>query len=325
MRALAVLLLVACGGRSSNGAARATSIATPVVAGAPAAPPTCITPPEIEGTITRASGDEASLWFCVGAGAPQCFAFDLATKTLEKLAEPPAEDRSGAHVETTTPDLKVCTGADCVSLTPKVLAGVAKFQAATNADGSLAVVLLGDAPAGKGYAEVWDVAKPKRVAKFRYARGKFRCGQVAMAGETIYVSAATCGAPGARAALYSTRGRRIANVGNKDFGTFGNDFTQVEGKTWAFLEESGNRIAIQDVTRGKVIKTIDTSPLWSFDGQPDKNAIGNPGESAIVRLGNGKLAVIAGSPSTGKIAIVDVATGTLELVTAPVCGAGSST
>lgn len=322
MRALAVLLLLAaCGGRARGGASEATSVGSPVVAGAPAAPPVCIKPPELDGKVTRVSGDTSSLWFCIGSTSPQCFAYDLGARSLELLAEPPAVPEAAARVEATSPRLEICTGDDCVSLTPKVLPTVAGLKATTNSDGSLAVVLLGDAERGKGYAEIWDVGKPRKLATVRYARGRFRCGHVAFAGETVFVSAATCGAPGARGVLYTKRGRRIGNVGGKDFGTFGTAFTQVEGNTFAFLEESGNRIAIQDVVKGKVIRTIDTSPLWSYDGQPDKNAIGNPGESAIVRLGNGKLAVIAGAPSTGKIAIVDVATGTLELLTAPVCQA----
>ena len=73
--------------------------------------------------------------------------------------------------------------------------------------------------------------------------------------------------------------------------------------------------------RGKVIKTIDTSALWSPDGAKSKSAVGNPGESALVRLGNGKVAVIAGSPATGKIGIVDVTTGEVEVVQAPLCSA----
>lgn len=287
------------------------------------AAPACITPPEAEGPITRVSAEGERVRFCVGPAADACFAFDVSTRALEPLGEPPSLASEGARVEVTNARLEVCTGTTCTPLTPKVLPTAAALQAATNPEGTLAVVLLGDPSAGRGHAEVWDVLSQKRIARFRYARGAFKCGQVAMAGDVIYVSASTCRSPSARAALYTRKGRRLANVGGRDFGTFGNAYTQLEDTTWAFLEENGNRVAIHDVRRGKLVKTIDVSALWTPDGEPDADAIGNPGESAIVRLGSGRLAVIAGAPGTGKLAVIDVASGTVEIVRAPVCDVDS--
>jgi hypothetical protein len=315
--ALAALVLGAGCGASRPPASKAT----PIVANPPVSPPApaCIKPPEAEGMVTRATVDGVKLAFCIGATAPQCWSLDLDGGELSPLAEPPVTARDGAHMETINPELKVCTGADCTSLTPKVLPNVAAIQATTNAAGTIAVVLLGDTLAGKGYAEIWDVSKGKRTATFKYARGDFKCGEARLTGDTIYVNASTCGSPAGRAALYSLKGKKIANVGGKDFGTFGNAFAQVEGTLWAFLEENGNRIAIQDVAKGKVLKTIDVTHLWSMDGNKAKDAMGNPGESAVVSLGGGKLAVIAGAPSTGKVALVDVATGDVTLKSAPIC------
>lgn len=318
-KGLSVLVLGACGGASAPPAQGVSpiTIATPAKQAAAA----CITPPDTETVITRASGDPTRLRWCVGAGTDQCFGWSFASATLERLpTAPPAHESSSARVETTNPKLEVCTGEACKTLTPTILPGLAALRATTNDDGTVAVVLLGDPTAGKGYAEVWDVLKGKRTASFKYARGEFRCGEVAMTGGSIYVSAATCGAPAARGALYSLKGKKIANVGGKDFGTYGNAFALVEGTTWGFLEENGNRLAIQDVAKGKVIKTIDVSALWSRDGETNKDAMGNPGESALVRLGDGKLAVIAGAPSTGRIGTVDVASGTVTVAKAPLCG-----
>jgi hypothetical protein len=290
------------------------------MAPAPAPAPVCIPPPEGEAKIRRATGIEGGVQFCLGEGAAACFAYDLGTSTLTRMkAAPEPTETAGARIESTNPKLDVCTGSECTSLTPKVLAGVAPLHATTNAAGTIAVVLLGDAARGKGYAEVWDVAKAKRISSFRYARGIFKCGRVAMVGDTIFVSASTCSAPGARGALYTLKGRKIANVGTKDFGTYGSAYTLIEGTTWAFLEENGNRVAIQDVAKGKVTRTIDLSQLWSPDGQKLKGAMGNPGESAIVSLGNGRIAVIAGAPSTGKLAVIDVTTGMVMLAQAPLC------
>jgi hypothetical protein len=315
---------MACGGKGPV-TTPAQTVATPVMAPAKAPPPVCIQPPDEEAKITRATGIEGGVQFCLGSAEKDCFAFDLGTSTLTRMkSAPEAIAVTSARIETTNPKLEVCTGSECTSLTPKVLAGVAPLHATTNATGTIAVVLLGDAAGGKGYAEVWDVALTKRLSSFKYARGEFRCGEVAMTGDSIYLSASTCGAPGARGALYTIKGKKIANVGNKDFGTFGGAFTLIEGTTWGFLEENGNRIAIQDVAKGKVIRTIDLTPLWSPDGQKLKGAMGNPGESAVVSLGNGKLAVIAGAPSTGKLAVVDVTTGEVTLSQALVCSGGST-
>lgn len=319
-RVLVVILLTACGGNPASTSPQDITMSPPVTNIAVAPPPPCIRAPEGEAVVTRASGDAARVEFCVGPEAEQCFGFDLTLATLERLTTPPPERvLAGARVETTNPELKVCTGEGCKSLAPKVLAGIAPIHAATNADGTIAVILLGDASAGKGYAEVWDVTRTKKTATFRYARGPFKCGEVAMTGNTIYVSANTCGAPAARASLYTLKGKRIAFVGGKEFGTYGNAFARVEGTTWAFLEENGSRLVVQDVAKGKVIKRIDVSPLWTPDGQANKDAIGNPGESALVHLGNGKVAVIAGAPATGKVATVDLTTGEVAIARAPMC------
>jgi hypothetical protein len=51
----------------------------------------------------------------------------------------------------------------------------------------------------------------------------------------------------------------------------------------------------------------------------NKDAMGNPGESAIVHLGGGKLAVIAGAPAVGRVATVDIANGEITVTRAPIC------
>ncbi|MGN6106787.1 MAG: hypothetical protein ACTHU0_16890, partial [Kofleriaceae bacterium] len=188
----------------------------------------CIHPPEEPASITSARTEGTQVEYCIGTG-DQCFRLDLASGVLERLATRPepeprrALDPRIAHVRTVNPELEVCAGEQCTALTPKVLPNAARLHAATTADGSIAVFLLGDAVHGRGYAEIWDVARAKKSATFRYARGDFRCGEVEILGETIYVSADTCGAsPAARGALYTLKGRRLANVGGRDFGVFGN-------------------------------------------------------------------------------------------------------
>jgi hypothetical protein len=208
----------------------------------------------------------------------------------------------------------VCGGTGCKTLPPLVGRGGAPLRAATT--GRVAAVLLGDAEKGKGYVEVYDVLKTKKLASFKFARGDFKCGEIGMVGDTIYVGTSMCANPSGRAALYSTKGRKIANVGGKaDFGMFGNAYTQVEDTTWAFLGENGNRIALQDVRTGKIVKMVDVSELFTSAGAQ----MGNPGESAIVRLDGGRIAVIAGTPANGSVAVVEVISGAVKIVRAPLC------
>jgi hypothetical protein len=278
-------------------------------------PPACITLPDEATAITHAAADGMRVRYCINGNLDQCFVMDPATGSFERLREKPQHSSPVARVETVNPDIKVCTLDACKSLTPKVLPNAATIRAATTDDGTIAVFLLGDATRGRGYAEVWNVERARRMAKFRYARGIFKCGDVSILGDTIFVAASLCNAPGARGRLYTLRGRRIANVGGRDFGVYGKAFTQLDEHVWAFLEENGAKIAIQNVKRGRVLKRIDTSNLFLIGGA----RMGNPGESALVRLADGKLAVIAGAPALGSVATVDVETGDVEVRQAPIC------
>lgn len=314
------LLAAACGGTPAPPPAPVATVQPPPkVAPAPAA---CITPhDDATFRITRATADGTRVAYCIGDGDDQCFALDTDSGAFEKLAAPPASAALAlARVETTTPELKVCQQETCKSLTPKILPTIAQLRAATNAAGTVAVVLLGDARAGRGYAEIWDVAATKKLATFRYARGVFKCGDAAIIEDRIYITASTCTAPAARGALYTLRGKRLALVGGADFGVYGNAYAPVDERQWAFLEENGAKLVVHDLARGKLIKRIDTSALFADAG--GGAAMGNPGESALVRIGPGKLAIIGGAPATGQVAVVDVASGEVKVLRAPVCGAG---
>ena len=316
MRRVLIAVVVGCGSKAPPPVVKAVPPPPPVAI--PVAPACIKSIEDAPVAITNAIADGARVKYCIGGNSDQCFALDTATGSFEKLAEPPKPDAAGnARVETTNPDLKICQAEQCKTLTSKVLPAAAQIRAATNANGSVAVFLLGDAQAGKGYAEVWDVTLQKKLATFKYARGEFKCGDVSIIDDTIYLSAATCGGPAARAALYSMKGKKIANVGGADYGVFGNANVAIDTKQWAFLEENGAQIVVQDLVKGKILKKIDTSALFKDTGGA---AMGNPGESALLRVGPGKLAVIGGAPATGHVALVDVATGEVKIIKATVCG-----
>lgn len=316
MRSTALLgvLLASCAG--GGGAKHGTpSWVDPEVARRNNGP--CIAPPDDGGAVTHAAVvGLTGVRYCVGHG-PQCFELELATGKLAYRQPPDDATRgSGARAEARDPVLEICgAGAtrDCKPMTAKIIPNAAELHAATNPAGTMFVVALGDAAAGRGYVEVWDVAKSKKLTTFRYARGDFRCGEVAMLDDTIYVSASQCTSPAARGALYSLKGAKLADVGGKDFGVYGNRHAHVDGAVWAFLEENATRVVLQDVVKGKIVKTIDTRALFG------DAAMGNPGESALLELADGKLAIVAGSPANGSVAVVDPATGDVKVTRAALC------
>ncbi|MCE9574563.1 MAG: hypothetical protein K8W52_15555 [Deltaproteobacteria bacterium] len=320
----------------------------------PPPPPVCVKAGAEMSAIGSPSADAAAASFCVSDGAEsnECFSMDLATGKLAKASAPSAAQQGAlgethARVETTATEVKVCVGEACKTFKPAVPKGSENpIEAVANADGTLAVVLSGDAEKGKGAAEIWDVAKGKKVIAAKYAKADYKCGHARVLGSTIFVSADVCAGPAARGTLFTAKGKKLADVGGKDFGTYGTEPIQVTETEWAFLEETGAAIAIQDVKTGKVVKTIELGAAWGGaavepeaappeapeeekappPAKGDKAeakkpappaaapALGNPGESAMVRGGEGKLVVITGGPNPGHVALVDVASGEVQVV-----------
>jgi hypothetical protein len=317
--------LVACGGKAKA----PPPPKEPVVAKKPPPPPPPVCVPPLEpAMVTMATADAGGARFCVNDGAEQnaCFEVDLDSKKYATLDESPIAqtatiDAPAARVVASPTEIKVCTGEGedaCKSLKPKVPKGATEpITAAIDGSGAWAVLMLGDAEAGKGVAEVWDVAKGKKTATIKYAKGDQKCGTAQVLGDVIYISASVCAGPAAKGALYSLKGKKVADVGGKDFGTYGASAVQVSGTQWAFLEEGAGAIALQDVKTGKVEKTIDLLALWNGGG--GERGGGNPGESALVRGGEGKLVVIAGSPAAGSVGIVDVASGETTVIPSIAC------
>jgi hypothetical protein len=268
--------------------------------------PTMVMPPRVTVTcmpagtskLTNVIAEGTRVRYCI-ADTDQCFAIDpdvADVKGFVKTDKPPAAV-SGAYVETTQPRIEVCNSADCTSLTDKVLPAAAKLRAATTTDGAFAAVLFG------AYVEIWDVATtPKKLSTI-----KRPCENVAMLGQTVLLRC------GAQATLYSLSGKKLADAGGKGFAV--SSYVPVDGNLWAFLDERGTRVAVQDVAAGKVVKSIDTSGLFMIGAAQ----AGNPGESSLTRLADGRLVVIAGRPAIGSVAAIDPKTGALDLRQAPPC------
>jgi hypothetical protein len=278
--------------------------------------------------------DDTAVRFCVSDGAEsnKCYGVDLADKKYSELSEPPKGqspvlDPDPARLETTSTEVKVCVGEDCKTFKPKVAKGNENpIDAVVNATGTHAAVLLGNAEKGKGTVEVWDVVKKKKLATIKYAKGDFKCGEARMLGNTVFISASVCAGPAAHGWLYNLKGKKVADVGGKEFGTYGTVPVQLTDTAWAFLEETGAAIAVQDVVTGKVAQTIDIGGLWAggaaaggeLEGGGEEAAeaappaMGNPGESALVRGGEGKMIVVSGGPAPGSVGVVEITAGTLS-------------
>ncbi len=330
---VAAITLAACGGKATPPPPPPKPV---VVKKKPPPPPPVCVPASMPAMVSMATSDGSGAQFCVGDGgeAQRCFSVDLESKKYAELDASPIAQTAGlepgsARLLVSPTEVKVCTGEGddtCKSLKPKVPKNAERpIDAAVSANGAFAVLMLGDAEAGKGVAEIWDVAKAKKSATIKYAKGDNKCGTAQMLGDVIYISASVCAGPAAKGALYSLKGKKLADVGGKDFGTYGSSGVQITATQWAFLEEGAAVIALQDVTTGKVDKTIDLLALWNptadgSEGEAPRGG-GNPGESALIRGGDGTLLVIAGSPAAGSIGVVDLASGDTTVIAALACEA----
>lgn len=321
-----LLLLAACGGGQKPAPEPEPVAEAPKPP--PPPPPVCVQGGAEMSLIGMVEADANVVKFCVSDGAEsnKCYGVDVANKKYSELSEAPRGqspvlDPDPARIETTAKEVKVCIGEECKTVKPKMPRGNENpIDAVTNAAGTHVAVLMGNHEKGKGTVEVWDVAKKKRLRyPLKYAKGDYKCGEARLLGTTLYVSASVCAGPSARGWLYTFQNKKIADVGGKDFGTYGTVPVQVAENQWAFLDESGATIALQDVAKGTVDKTIDIGAVWG-GGAEGAPATGNPGESALVRGGEGKLVVVTGGPTPGNIGIIDVASGELETtITAVPC------
>ena len=302
-------------------------------------PPVCV-PQSEQSVIGMSAADGDLVQFCVadGNGGSQCFSVELDSKKLEKLTRPPIPQAATlatpvARLQSTPSEVTVCTGdsdSTCKALKPRIKKSDNPIEAAVNGQGTVVAMLLGDAESGKGVAEVWSVAKKKKLASIKYAKGDYRCGTAFVLDDLVFISAGVCAGPAARGALYTTKGKKVADLGGKDFGTYGTVPIQLGDHRWAFLSETGGVIAIHDSKTGKLEKTIDLLALWAApagggdddEGEAPAAVGGNPGESALLRGADGKLLVVTGSPHAGNVGVVDVDGGTVEVVAARPCPAG---
>jgi hypothetical protein len=323
-----LVLLVACGfGQHKKKAPLPPPVEKKPPPPPPPPPPVCVITGAEQSLIGMVEADSAAVKFCVSDGAEtnKCYGVDIAASKYAEIDESPKGqspvlDPDPARIETTAKEVKVCIGEDCKTIKPKVKKSANPIDAVVNATGTYVAVLMGNAEKGKGTVEVWSVASGKKTGTIKYVKGSYKCGEARMLGDTVYVSASVCGGSDARGYLFNVKGKKVADVGGATFGTYGTVPLQVSETSWAFLDENGATIALQDGTTGKVDKTIDIGAVWAGGEEAEAAAMGSAGESALVRGGEGKLVVVTGGPKPGSVGVIDIASGTLETtVTALAC------
>ncbi len=368
--ALSILSVAAsCGGGAKKPATNPTDVTDtkPDDKPLPPPPPPCVKAGDA--AVWGASSDGTKATFCTGergSSSPDCFDVDLASGEYKKAAGNSgpltATAPIGLQVTTTPTEVTVCMPPapaaapaegvtppeegtspmgepKCTVIKPKVAKGAADQLVAT-ANDRYAVIING------AVAEVWDIAKNKKLKDLKFAKGDYKCATPVLYGENVVINAKMCDAPSARASVWAARaGKRTADIGGKNFGTFGEaglQAVELDGSTVAFLEEFGASVAIQEIGKGKIVKTIDLAGLWQTgaadgdaapagdpaaegdaakpaDEAPAPAAIGNPGASLLVSAGTGKLVVVSGGPTPGNLAWIDTATGEAKILPAPVC------
>ena len=293
-----------------------------------------------------------------------CYGVEFSTSEYIRLptrpdSQLPTLEAPTAKVNVTEKAVEVCVGEPpCKALKYKVTKAAPPTSVAINQAGTTVAIAAGKSP-----IEVWDVTSNKKLTSIKFAKKDYRCGTPVVVGDVLAISVDVCAGPGiganqrtlgagpgiganqrtlgagpgiganqrtlgagpvARGALFTKAGKRIADIGGPDFGSFGLRHTQVDGNIWAFLEESASRLVLQDVVTGKIISTVPLTGFWTNESQGTKSVeppLGEPGESALVRGGPGKLIVVGGSPGPGSVAVVDLDNGAAKVTRPAMCPA----
>jgi hypothetical protein len=305
----ALVLLVAAGCPITP---EAVEPATPTIV-APPVELACI-PPTAGTRITDAVPAGRRIRYCIG-DSDACFSIDPDDPDVRSFARVarPTPVSIAARAEATPPKIEICNAADCTSLTSLVLPKLSELRAATTPDGAFAAFLFAGTTL-KGFVEVWDVLQARKVSTIRYpVRAAEPCADIEMLGDTLLVKTGACNAPPTRGTLYTLAGKKIADAGGKDF-VLGST-VQLEGTMWAFLDATATKLVVQEVARGNVGRAVDTSGVFLIGGGKH----GSSADAAIVKLGDGRLALVVGPPALGSVATIDPRNGTVELRQAPLC------
>lgn len=326
---------LACGAATVHAApegdpeAEAAKTPAPPTSPAPETRPagTCLPGPAYGPQLERLALDGDALSFCRYEGeGPACYVFDLASETLRAAPVPEGEPDYDAFPGLRAPEdrgtVERCAPEGrCQRLA--VPSGFTAMSGAVSASGELAALTLTMVRGGVGGHDVQVYALPsgRPVTRFEVKDEVFGCARVDFVGETLLVQLDICAGPAGRAWLADPKtGVKIADVGGPDFGAWSLHPQHVAGDRWAFREESGVEVVIQDVRTGAIAHRVD---LRDTLARTDDGALDtDPSSGAMFRARDGALVVVHDAGAQGTIVKVDGATGRVAaVVKMPRCAA----
>jgi len=188
----------------------------------------------------------------------------------------------------------------------------------------LAVIAGADSKPAVAY--IFDLPGGVRRAKFVAGNDDFTCAEVAFLGaRSLLVTISVCAGPAGRAYLADAdTGERKAWVGGRDsWQAWDVKPLRVPGggaNDWAFREQLGGEVVIQDVVTGTVLRRIDLSAHVPSD-PVSKLPATDPLWGRLFHTSGNKLAVLnEGAGAQGVFIIVDPVAGVVDrVVKMPAC------
>lgn len=272
--------------------------------------------------VTGATKDALS--FCLGSSREEqsgCFAVDLSTSkytTLPKVPIPIKKTKMstfGTHsLEALEREIKVCEGASCKSI--EVGKGYRQndegpLPADVSPDGKkLTVVRFHEGVTLN--VDIYDLETKTRISRTP-AEGRGNVvGEVAWIGKRIFISSCVDAGPGCSPLLWDPESKKMSSAAANVYGV-DRPAHKVNETTWAFIDSTGSFVALIDVDTGFRKGEIKL-PLAS-DTQNSVSV------APLGPLADGRVAIVAGAPQGGSIAIVDMLNGPklVKKLTAPPC------
>jgi len=258
---------------------------------------------------TATASGKDGLAFCLGKDkkADQgCFALELATGKFKKLPkkDPVIPTRkvsaSGSHlVEALDKSIRVCgrsIGSDCNTITVGAYRAHSKVPADVSPDGKKLVVVRETGSETVGL-EIYDVATGAREKQSGIKDKGGIVGDVSWLGKRIMVVTCVEAGPGCNAALFDPETQKSTSPGVNVYGVE-RPAHRANGPLWAFVDSTGGQVALVDVDTGTKKPNV-RAPLVSEVTSG----------VAVIPRDTGIVAIVAGSPQAGTVAVVDLSQG----------------
>lgn len=258
------------------------------------------------------------LGFCLGIspemGQPLCRLVDLSTgryrvtKRRRPLNPAPMAD---ARLKPFAGGVEVCLGAARCRRVVTAPKGVTppRSDLALNPAGTRLAVVTGASASNGRQVSVYDVAKGKRL--WRKPAGD-ACADVRWLGDALLVNSTVCAGPSGQSWLADPEtGKRRTWIGGKtvksQMNTCGQLAVLVEGRIWAWVGIHGGSIALHDVAKASLVRTISLEKFAPREGEVEGSCEFAPPE--ILSLSGHRLAVVFTTPRAGEVVLFDVRTG----------------